>query len=145
MDTAHKQVLLELKAVNPRVEVDYSFIKVNGTACSEDEAVEVILSAWDEATGMGTAMSLPSKNYDTAYMCRWLGDFVASIGHTKVVIRTDGEQAVKAIAKRLQDTLGQDLVVGVSGLRATLQTAPRYSSQSMGGVGAFQRTLKRMC
>ena len=27
-------------------------------------------------------------------------------------------------------------------MRATMETAPRYSSQSMGGVGAFPRTLK---
>ncbi|OLQ03440.1 Retrovirus-related Pol polyprotein from transposon TNT 1-94 [Symbiodinium microadriaticum] len=36
----------------------------------------------------------------------------------------------------------EDLVVGVRGVKATAETAPRYSSQSMGGVGAFQRTLK---
>ncbi|CAE7848057.1 RE1 [Symbiodinium necroappetens] len=142
IDTAHRQVPLELKATNPRVEVDYSFIKVDGTAAEMDESTEVILSAWDEATGMATAACLPSKNYDPDYVSRWLAEFVASLGHTRVVIRTDGEPAVQAISKRLLDTFRKDLVVGVRGVKATAETAPRYSSQSMGGVGAFQRTLK---
>ena len=142
IDTAHRLVPLELKATNPRVEVDYSFIKVDGTTAEMDESTEVILSAWDEATGMATAACLPSKNYDPDYVSRWLAEFVASLGHTKVVIRTDGEPAVQTISKRLLDTFRKDLVVGVRGVKATAETAPRYSSQSMGGVGAFQRTLK---
>ena len=124
------------------MEVDYSFVKVDGTAAQMAESSEVILSAWDEATGMATAACLPSKNYDVDYVSRWLGEFVVSLGHTKVVVRTDGKPAVLAIAKRLLDTFRRDLVVGVQEVRATMETAPRYSSQSMGGVGAFQRTLK---
>ena len=142
VDTAHRHVPVELKASNPRVEVDYSLVKVDGTAANQDDSTEVILSAWDEATGMGTAACLPSKSYDTDYVSRWLGEFVASLGHTKVVVRTDGEPAAQAIAKRLLDTFRKDLVVGVRGVKATMETAPRYSSQSLGGVGAFQRTLK---
>ena len=98
IDTAHRLVPLELRATNPRVEVDYSFVKVDGTAAEMAESSEVILSAWDEATGMATAACLPSKNYDVDYVSRWLGEFVVSLGHTKVVVRTDGEPAVLAIA-----------------------------------------------
>ena len=78
--------------------MDYSFVKVDGTAAEMAESSEVILSAWDEATGMATAACLPSKNYDVDYVSRWLGEFVVSLGHTKVVVRTDGEPAVLAIA-----------------------------------------------
>ena len=111
VDTAHKQVSLELKAVNPRVEVDYSFIKVNnGTpkkkACSEDEAAEVILSAWDEATGMGTAMSLPSKNYDLGLcvpVARGLcGEHWAHQGGDSDRRRAGGEGHCKAVARHPQ-------------------------------------------
>ena len=80
---------------------------------------------------MATAACLPSKNYDVDYVSRWLGEFVVSLGHTKVVVRTDGEPAVfhsQASSGHLS--------------QGTMETAPRYSSQSMGGVGAFQRTLK---
>ena len=143
IDTAHRLVPLELRATNRKMEVDYSFVKVDGTAAQMAESSEVILSAWDEATGMATAACLPSKNYDVDYVSRWLGEFVVSLGHTKVVVRTDGKPAVLAVAKRLLDTFRRDLVVGVQEVRATMETAPRYSSQSMGGVGAFQSLTMR--
>ncbi|CAE7201682.1 RE1 [Symbiodinium sp. CCMP2592] len=131
-----------MEAQRPRVEIDYSFLKTDGTRATEGEAAEVILSAWDESTGMATAASLPAKNHDLGYVCRWLGEFIANLGHVKVTIRTDGEPAILNIARRLADTLRSDTMVGAKGIRATLETAFRYSSQSMGGVGSFQHTLK---
>ena len=76
------------------------------------------------------------------YICRWIGEFITSLGHVKVTVRTDGEPAILNIARRLADALRNDAMVGIKGIRAFLETAPRYSSQSMGGVGSFQRTLK---
>ncbi|CAE7029215.1 GIP [Symbiodinium sp. CCMP2592] len=136
LDVAHRLTPLELRAQRPRVEIDYSFLKTDGTRAPEDEAAEVILSAWDESTGMATA----AKTYDVNHICRWLGEFIANLGH--VTIRADGEPAILNIARRLADALRNDNMVGVRGIRATLETAPRYSSQSMGGVGSFQHTLK---
>ena len=142
LDVGHKLVPLDHRAQNPRVEIDYSFLKTDGTRSLEDEAAEVILSAWDESTGMATAASMPAKTYDVNYVCRWIGEFIANLGHLKIVIRTDGEPSILSIARRLVDALRSDTMVGVKGIRATLETAPRYSSQSMGGVGSFQHTLK---
>eukprot|EP00439_Symbiodinium_sp_Y106_P052723 s3817_g7.t1 len=142
LDVGHKHVPLDMRAQRPRVEIDYSFLKTDGTRSTEDEAAEVILSAWDESTGMATAMSMPAKTYDVNYVCRWIGEFIANLGHLKIAIRTDGEPAILNIARRLVDALRNDTMIGVKGIRAVLETAPRYSSQSMGGVGSFQHTLK---
>eukprot|EP00969_Alexandrium_andersonii_P178079 7874225-Alexandrium_andersonii.AAC.1 len=58
--------------------------------------------------------------------------FIDSLGHQRYRLRTDNEPTIVKLAARLcKERPG--------GVR---ETAPRYSSQSLGGVGRFQRQLK---
>ena len=125
IDLAHKRVPIEQRGQDPRLELDYSFIKTDGTPAESEESRQVILSMWDEGTNLGQAMSFPSKTYDLNYITKWLAEFVAQLGYVKVILRTDGEPAIKQIAKQLADTLRADKLEGAKGIRAVLQEAPR--------------------
>ena len=134
----HKRVQSE-RAV---IQIDYSYLKADGSheETAEDAAV-VVVTAADRGTGMFIACSVPAKNFEKNYVVKSLRSFVAQLGHIQVTIRSDGEPSILQINHELRDEInkmrGKD-----AESKAHSEQAPRYSAQSMGAVGAAQKTLK---
>ena len=137
-ENAHK-ISVSDRAV---IQIDYSYLKADGSyeETTQDPAV-VVVTAVDKGTGMYTAYSVPAKNFEKDFLVKNIKSFVAQLGHVRVAIRSDGEPAILQVNQELRDELnkmrGKDAET-----RAYSEQAPRYSAQSMGAVGAAQRTLK---
>ena len=89
----------------------------------------------DAATPM--QLSLPHKGGNQEYAVAAIAGFIRRLGHTAVRLRSDGEPSIVALAnavatKRLK----------VDEQKVTVEQTPRYSSQSLGAVGAQQRILQ---
>ena len=125
------------------IQLDYSYLKADGSEAVEDAAA-VILTAVDCGSGMMTAMSLPAKNFEIKYVVKTLKSFISQLGHVQLAIRTDGEPTILQVAEALRDELNATKLKDTI-LRTYIEKAPRYSSQSMGQVGARQAMLKGDC
>ena len=115
----------------PCLELDYNFINVHGGDANNKESFGTLVALYDIATGLGIALSVPHKTNEMEYVVATVVAFIDSLGHFVVRIRTDGEPSIQAVATRLARARPRTL----------LETAPRYSSQSFGGVGSFQKRL----
>eukprot|EP00435_Cladocopium_sp_Y103_P033607 s961_g8.t1 len=124
------------------VQIDYSYLKADGSyeETTEDPAV-VVLTAADPGTGLFTALSIPTKNFEKDYMVKSLKAFVSQLGHIRITIRSDGEPTILQVSQELRDELNKPRGKEAE-VKAHLEQAPRYSHQTMGAVGAAQRTLK---
>jgi len=60
-----------------------------------------------------------------------MDQFASSLGHRRIRLRTDGEPSILKVARHSRE-LRND---------TSLEQAPRYSRQSLGGVGRFQRQV----
>ena len=130
-EAPHKRVESERGVI----QIDYSYLKADGSyeETTEDPAV-VVVTAVDKGTGIYSAYSIPAKNFEKDYLVKSLKAFVAQLGHVRVTIRSDGEPSILQVNHELRDELNK--------MRGKEAEAPRYSAQSMGAVGAAQRTLK---
>ena len=119
------------------MEMDYSFLKADGQPTTDEaDACSTNLSFKDDGTGLGIALAVPSKTYPLTYMIKMCSEFVDRLGHTLVTIRTDNEPSISVVLDgvlRLRNTSEFE--------RTFKEYTPRYSSQSLGSVGVFQRTL----
>ena len=70
-------------------------------------------------------------------MIKQCTEFVKRIAHLELEFNTDGEPTMTALA----DAVKRDLVLDNVTVHCT--TAPRYSSQTLGAVGACQSMLQR--
>ena len=98
-----------------------------------------ILYAVDVSTQNPLAIALPGKNAELEYAIGQLIGFVKRLGYTELVIRSDGEPAITAIADRLMAEIKK---TGVQA-RVRAERTPRYSSQSLGAVGSMQTQLQK--
>ena len=57
-------------------------------------------------------------------------------------LRSDNEPIIKKIVNKIAAALREGKAPGASGLRIRFEEAPRYSSQSLGHMGAFQKLLR---
>eukprot|EP00972_Heterocapsa_arctica_P033243 4892746-Heterocapsa_arctica.AAC.1 len=62
-------------------------------------------------------------------------EFVRRQGYKFISARVDGEPALIALARKANDELL------IHNIKMDVEIAPRYSSQSMGAVGACQRAV----
>lgn len=124
------------------VQIDYSYLKADGSyeETTEDPA-NVVVTIVDRGTGLYSAFSVPAKNFEKEYLVKSMKAFVSQLGHIKVTIRSDGEPSILQLNHELRDELNKMRGKEVES-KADSEQAPRYSAQSMGAVGAAQRTLK---
>ena len=90
----------------------------------------------DEATQTPLAISVPSKESNVEYTIESIKTFIRIMSYPEVRVRVDCEPALVAILDKVKDQL-----LAESHIKVNLELAPRYSSQSMGAVGAAQRAL----
>jgi len=88
------------------VQMDFSYLKADGSEAVEDPA-EVVLTVVDCQTGLCHSMSLPAKNFEKNYVVKTIKEFVAQLGHRSLAIRTDGEPMIVQLAEAVRDELTQ--------------------------------------
>ena len=122
------------------IQVDYSYLKSDGSEGIED-AAEVVLTAVDTTSGMVNTMSLPAKNFEMRYAIKTLKNFISQLGHVHLAVRSDGEPTILQLVEGLRDELNASKLKDVK-MQVFAERVPRYSSQSLGSVGAQQALLK---
>ena len=143
MDDPHKRRTTEEKLAENHFELDYSFIKTNTDLTDRfEECSDTVLSIVDSGTGMAMALSIPGKNLEMPYVIKTLTSFIAQLGYTDVKLRSDNEPIIKKIVNKIAAALREGKAPGAAGLRIRFEEAPRYSSQSLGHMGAFQKLLR---
>ncbi|CAK0831086.1 unnamed protein product, partial [Prorocentrum cordatum] len=95
------------------------------------------LAVIDCDTGVPLQLSLPEKGGNHDYTVTSIVSFLRRLGATQLRLRSDGEPSIVSIAnavaaKRLK----------FDGNKVTVEQTPRYSSQSLGAVGAQQKILQ---
>ena len=56
--------------------------------------------------------------------------------------RSDNEPVIKKIVAKIAGALREGKAPGAEGLKVQFEEVPRYSSQSLGTMGAFQKLLR---
>ena len=130
----HKQMSLDVNAERPpMVQIDFQFLGAEGLEVDSSEAHITTLTCVDEQTGIPHCVSVPTKSPSDGYMvasvCKWL----ERICRTKIILRSDGEPAISKLTGMIKNKRLKE------GFETMVQTGPRYSSQSLGAIGAAQR------
>eukprot|EP00435_Cladocopium_sp_Y103_P020520 s28_g5.t1 len=144
IDDAHKRKKTEEKLGENHFELDYSFLKANtALASSFEECSDTVLSIVDSGTNMGLAFCIPAKNIGIPYVVRVITSFIIQLGYTTVKLRSDNEPVIKKVVRDIAEALRSGKAPGAEGLKITFEETPRYSSQSLGTMGAFQKLLRQ--
>ena len=143
MDDPHRRRTTEQKLAENHFELDYSFLKTDTSLAERfEESSDTVLSIVDSGTGMALAFSIPGKNLELPYVVRVITSFIAQLGYTTVKLRTDNEPVIKKVVRQIAEALRTGKAPGAEGLRVMFEEVPRYSSQSLGTMGAFQKLLR---
>eukprot|EP00435_Cladocopium_sp_Y103_P027470 s353_g6.t1 len=143
LDDPHRRRTLEQKLAENHFELDYSFLKTDTSLAEKfEESSDTVLSVVDTGTGMALAFSIPGKNLGIPYVVNVITSFIAQLGYTSVKLRSDNEPVIKKVFRQIAEALRAKKAPGAEGLRIQFEEQPRYSSQSMGSIGAFQKLLR---
>ena len=107
-----------------------------------EESSDTVLSIVDSGTGMALALSIPGKNLEMPYVVKVITSFITQLGYTTVKLRSDNEPVIKKVVAKIAAALREGKAPGAAGLKIIFEEIPRYSSQSLGHMGAFQRLLR---
>ena len=130
----------EVEASPPKMQMDYCYMRVDGsTDVGEDgerpkQPWATTLTAVDEGSQTPLAISLPTKSPEEGYTVKCVVDFVRRMAYKKLRMRVDNESSLLLLANKVKDRLlaDHDIIM-------MIESTPRYSSQSLGAVGACQR------
>ena len=133
--------------VRPRVQTDLHYynqelqfiIKYNGSGERQETPWATTLGCVDCPSQNMIQVSLPTKAIEAheKYMVKQCVEFVKRVAHLELEFSTDGEPTMMALADQVKKNLILDNVT------VHCTTAPRYSSKSLGAVGAAQDMLQR--
>lgn len=120
---------------DPLTQLDFMFMKKDGSRAENlKNAWATTLCGVDCDTLTPIFTTVPSKKANVKYTAKTIVEFLRRMCHGKVIIRTDGEPSIVDIADRVKTIrkkkYSEDTV---------LEKTPRYSSQSLGVMGATQR------
>ena len=137
----HSKVI-EQEVEPPRMQFDYTFMNVDGTMDNLSDgrptnAWSTTLVGVDQGTQSPLAISLPhkagpSKDFLVTSSC----DFIRRMAYHRVRVRVDQEPALIDVIQTVKDVMLKEHSIFVD-----IEFAPRYSSHSLGAVGACQRAL----
>ena len=115
------------------VQMDFQFLSAEGVEVDSKQAIITTLTVVDEQTGIPLAISVPTKSPVDGYMSAATCHFLSRLCRSKIILRTDGEPAITALAAMVRTRRTRD------GFETLVQKGPRFSSQSMGAIGAAQK------
>ncbi|CAK0814682.1 unnamed protein product, partial [Prorocentrum cordatum] len=132
------QFLTDKEPEVPVVQIDYRFLKDDGHE-AEDAAnrFSTTLAVIDFDAGVPLQLSLPEKGGNHDYAATSIASFLRRLGAAQLRLRSDGEPSIVRIANAVA---AKRLKFG--NYKVTVEQAPRYSSQSLGAVGAQQKILQ---
>eukprot|EP00972_Heterocapsa_arctica_P012255 1797336-Heterocapsa_arctica.AAC.1 len=77
---------------------------------------------------------IPTKSPELGYTVTAVLKFLKRLGHTTIVLKTDGEHSIKLLSDKVAERrLPQKTIV---------RHTPRYSSASLGAMGAMQKLMQ---
>ena len=142
MAVPHKQVSWQTKANKPpMVQFDFMYMTSEADLLEGDEAPakawSTVLVGVDENTGYPMSIVVDSKGANNQYLHDQAVVFIDQVlRHRKMIVRTDGEPAIKSLANYIQLKRTWDTRV---------ETSPRYSSGSAGLVEAMIKRVQGQC
>ena len=120
------------------VQLDHHYLKDDGEeAKTPEERFSCTLAVVDCDTATPLQLSLPSKGGNQEYAVTAICSFVRRLGHSRIRLRSDGDPSIVAVVNAVVVKRSK-----IDGLATAPEQAPRYSSQSLGAVGAAQRVLQ---
>ena len=111
------------------MQIDYCFLPRGGQEVEDESKLITILVMVDVQSGWPYCMQLPDKSSATAqskYVLHNIDLYLRNLGHQKVVLQHDAENAIRGLAQAIQNHLGAS--------RVSVREAPPYSHQSQGAV-----------
>ena len=125
----------------PRVCIDYSFLSEAGELTKDDKkCVITIVGCVDCSSGACCAMQCSAKGIGDAYAIHSVAAWLDRLGHKRVIVQTDGENAVKAFVRKVKAKSAGDIVLRTSipGNSASLGAG----EQIQGVIAGMFRSLK---
>eukprot|EP00971_Amphidinium_carterae_P345847 6487010-Amphidinium_carterae.1 len=141
--TSAPHVTVHMQRQRPRFEMDYNFYTSDLDMIPskdgepEKEAFATTLTCVDKMTGNVLHVAVPQKGV-TSYSVVACASFIARCAYLEAELLTDGEPAIKALGEQVRVRCLKQLSI-----RLQLIVAPRYSSQTLGSVGAMQNVCAK--
>ena len=117
----------------PETQFDFMFLNSDCEMCEPAEAWATTLTGVDCDSGAPLCLSIPSKEANEEYTIANILSFLKRMNHEDIIVKSDGEPAIKALLDKVKEKYPYKM--------RTLVT-PRYSSQSLGMLGAIQNLLQ---
>ena len=95
------------------VQIDYCFPTREGQEVEDESKLITILVMVDVQSGWPYCMQLPDKSSATAqsrYVLHNIDLYLRNLGHQKVVLQHDAENAIRGLAQAIQNHLGASKV-----------------------------------
>ena len=80
--------------------------------------------------------AISTKSDENAYLTAMWAAFVKRMAHAKAVLKVDPEPALRSLAEKIAVRASAD------GIQLKVETAPRFSSQSIGAAGKAQDAVE---
>jgi hypothetical protein len=113
----------------PVVQMDYSFAR-----CDESTTDQIkILSMTDIGTGFAASTVVDVKGPASEFAMAWALRFLRQLGYQKIMLQTDQEQSIMALASKIAENRAQPTM---------MRQTPRRSHQSNGAVERNHQSLQ---
>ena len=105
-DVHHRSVDFDERKANQdeemraKIQIDYTFLKTG-----PEEPTIVVLTALDVINGIGGATVVKNKGISDGHPVKWLKAFLEETGHVKLVIQSDPEASIKAVAAKVSEEM----------------------------------------
>ena len=122
----------------PELEMDFCYLLQDPKRRHEpgDQAWATTLVMVDVAAQNPLCAAISTKSDEDAYLTAICAAFVKRMAHAKAVLKVDPEPALRSLADKIA------LRARADGIQLKVETAPRFSSQSIGAVGRAQDAVE---
>ncbi|CAK0841766.1 unnamed protein product [Prorocentrum cordatum] len=127
-DPHHRTRMPVTMPLKPIVMMDYTFVT------DPPFDMMTILTVYDQELGMVLALVVDEKG-PIEYAIRSVTEYLGYWGRKAIILRVDGEPAIKALAEAIRIGRADPTV---------LEMKPRYSPESMGGVENMNKEVKNL-
>ena len=131
-DAPHQRDQHKLDAVRPILQMDY-FFQGDDETFADTPAIICV----DTSAGAVFATQCTQKGscpYTLAALSSWVGE----LGHARIILQSDGEPAIMALAQKMRGKIAKDSETD----QISLQAAPRGSHQSNGAAERAVQTVR---
>ena len=122
----------------PKFEMDFCYLLQDPKRRHQpgDQAWAMTLVMVDVAAQNPVCAALSTQSDQNACLLAWCTAFFQRMAYAKAVLKVDSEPALRASADKIA------LKASADGIQLQVETAPRFSSQSIGAVGRAQDAVE---